>query len=167
MKTEDYSAEVKDILIHKPIWIVRWGMLIVLLLFTLLLLGSYFFKFPIIISAPAELIKTPTTQFTPKSISIKAYIPTSTIESVKVGQPVTITVSTLPYKEFGKLNGSITAVSKLNDTQGYEVKIELSAHDASKIYTSANIDYSTPIASTANILVGSMRLIEQVISNKL
>lgn len=166
MNTEDYSEEVKDILIHKPIWIVRWGMAMVLLIFILLALGSYFFKFPIIVSTQAELVKIPTEHYNPKSVSIKAFISPLTIESIKVDLPVTLDIPSLPYKQFGKLIGNVVSILGLNNEQEYEIEIELIDEDAIRIYSSNEIDYSVSVPCKANILIGNIRLIEQVIPKK-
>jgi multidrug resistance efflux pump len=50
-KIELRSEEVKEILGHVPHWIIRWGMVIFLTAISLILIGSWIFKYPDIISA--------------------------------------------------------------------------------------------------------------------
>lgn len=50
-KIELRSEEVKEILGHVPHWIVRWGIFLFFLALSLILLGSWIFKYPDIISA--------------------------------------------------------------------------------------------------------------------
>jgi len=50
-KVEIISEEVQDILGHIPHWIIRWGISVIFLSILVLLIGSYFFKFPDIITS--------------------------------------------------------------------------------------------------------------------
>jgi multidrug resistance efflux pump len=45
-KIELRSEEVQDILGHVPAWIVRWGILVVLITVLLIITGSWFFRYP-------------------------------------------------------------------------------------------------------------------------
>jgi multidrug resistance efflux pump len=45
-KIELRSEEVQDILGHVPAWIVRWGILVILLTIILIIVGSWFFRYP-------------------------------------------------------------------------------------------------------------------------
>ena len=42
----DHSEEVQDILGHIPHWIIRWGISVLFGTFFMVLVGSYFFKYP-------------------------------------------------------------------------------------------------------------------------
>jgi multidrug resistance efflux pump len=45
------SSDVQEILTRPPKWIVRWGITIILLVVVIIIVGSWFFKYPDIISA--------------------------------------------------------------------------------------------------------------------
>jgi HlyD family secretion protein len=45
-KIELRSEEVQDILGHVPAWIIRWGILVVLITVVLIIIGSWFFRYP-------------------------------------------------------------------------------------------------------------------------
>jgi multidrug resistance efflux pump len=45
-KIELRSEEVQDILGHVPAWIIRWGILVVLIAVVLIIIGSWFFRYP-------------------------------------------------------------------------------------------------------------------------
>jgi HlyD family secretion protein len=45
-KIELRSEEVQDILGHVPAWIVRWGILVVLITVIVIIIGSWFFRYP-------------------------------------------------------------------------------------------------------------------------
>ena len=52
---EAYSEEVQEIMGHVPRWIVRWGITVFFFIFLMLLAGSYFFSYPVVISTPFVL----------------------------------------------------------------------------------------------------------------
>lgn len=52
---ETFSEEVQEIMGHVPGWIVRRGITIFFLIFIMLLAGSYFFKYPLVVSTPFVL----------------------------------------------------------------------------------------------------------------
>lgn len=66
-KIELRSEEVQEILGKPPAWIIRWGITVVFVVIAILLLGSYWFKYPHVISAPIVV----TTENLPASILAK------------------------------------------------------------------------------------------------
>jgi len=54
-KIELRSAEVQEILSRPPKWIVRWGITIIFIIIIVIITGSWFFKYPDIISADIVL----------------------------------------------------------------------------------------------------------------
>ena len=52
---EAYSEEVQEIMGHVPRWIVRWGITVFFFIFAMIVVGSYFFKYPVVISTPFVL----------------------------------------------------------------------------------------------------------------
>lgn len=54
-KVELRSEEVNDILGQIPHWILRWGMIMLLIALALILLGSWWFKYPDIVPADIKV----------------------------------------------------------------------------------------------------------------
>jgi multidrug resistance efflux pump len=52
---EAYSDEVEEIMGHVPRWIVRRGITVFFLILAMIATGSYFFKYPVVVSVPFEL----------------------------------------------------------------------------------------------------------------
>ncbi|HBH47457.1 MAG TPA: hypothetical protein DDX98_02405, partial [Bacteroidales bacterium] len=52
---EAFSEEVQEIMGHVPGWIVRWGITIFFFIFLMIVAGSYFFKYPLVVSTPLVL----------------------------------------------------------------------------------------------------------------
>jgi HlyD family secretion protein len=69
---EVFSEEVQEIMGHVPGWIVRWGITIFFLIFMMIVAGSYFFKYPLVVSTPIVLttINPPASIICKKSGSI-------------------------------------------------------------------------------------------------
>lgn len=49
------SEEVKEILGRPPRWMIRWGITVIFLLIVLLVFGSWFFKYPDVVTAPVTV----------------------------------------------------------------------------------------------------------------
>jgi len=54
-KIELRSTEVQEILSRPPKWIIRWGITIIFFVISVVIIGSWFFKYPDIIGAPVTL----------------------------------------------------------------------------------------------------------------
>lgn len=67
-KIELRSEEVQDILGHVPHWIIRWGILVVLITVVLIIVGSWFFRYPDIRRASVMI----TTENPPATIIARA-----------------------------------------------------------------------------------------------
>jgi hypothetical protein len=62
------SDEVQEILGTPPRWIIRWGITIMLLVVLVLLAGSYFYKYPDLISSRITIVsENPPVQIVAKS----------------------------------------------------------------------------------------------------
>jgi HlyD family secretion protein len=62
------SEEVQEIMGKIPSWVIRWGLTVFLILILILLIGSYFFKFPDTITADMTLTsRQPVTQIVARS----------------------------------------------------------------------------------------------------
>ncbi|MDN5213735.1 HlyD family efflux transporter periplasmic adaptor subunit [Fulvivirgaceae bacterium BMA12] len=52
---EEYSEEIQEIMGYVPRWVVRWGVTVFFSIFLVTIAGSYFFKFPVVVSTPLVL----------------------------------------------------------------------------------------------------------------
>ena len=57
-EVEIHTEEVNDILSRPPAWILRWGITLFFAIITILFIGSIFFKYPDIITAPVTVSST-------------------------------------------------------------------------------------------------------------
>jgi len=105
------SEEVQEILTKVPHWMIRWGSLLFLSVILLLLLISWFVKYPDIITSEAII----TTQIPPEkeyaNISGKLdAILISDNDKVRANQPLAIIENTANYKDVLKLKQTIDTV---------------------------------------------------------
>ncbi|MDR0970484.1 MAG: HlyD family secretion protein [Lentimicrobiaceae bacterium] len=102
------SEQVQEILGRPPHWIIRWGIAIVFIIVIVLLVGSYFFKYPNIITATITI----TTENLPASIIAKSSGRIDTLlvqekQSVRQGDLLSIIENTACFKDVLKLKTSL------------------------------------------------------------
>lgn len=113
------SEEVQEILSHTPVWMIRWGNALFLSLIVLLLVISWFIKYPDIIVAEA-LITTqipPQKEFANTTGKIEAILVKDN-EKVDVGQPLAILENTANYNDVFALKAIIDTI-KINTKSFY------------------------------------------------
>ena len=95
-----YSEQTREILGRLPSWILRWGMSIIFLIFLGIILGSYFIKYPQIVSAPIVI----TTLNPPSDLIAKVTGRIDTLfagdgELMFAGSPVAMLQNTASYDD--------------------------------------------------------------------
>jgi HlyD family secretion protein len=78
------SEEFQEVLSHIPPWIQRWGITLIFLLLGILLIGSYFFRYPEIITAPIVV----TTENLPAAVAAKT---SGRIDSIFISEKQVVT----------------------------------------------------------------------------
>lgn len=111
------SEEVQEILTQAPNWMIRWGSALFLGLIVMLLVISWFIKYPDII--PSEAIVT--TQIPPQKERAKSTGRLSAIlvndnDTVKKGQALAIIENTANHNDIYKLKETLDTVSLQNES---------------------------------------------------
>lgn len=111
------SEEVQDILTKVPHWMIRWGNVLFLSLILLLLLISWFVKYPDIILSEAVVTTEvpPQKEYARTSGKLDAILVEDNV-SVKSGQPLAIIENTANYKDVFKLTSIIDTLTGNNRT---------------------------------------------------
>jgi HlyD family secretion protein len=94
------SEEVQEILGSPPRWIIRWGITIIFLIIIGIFVGSYFIKYPVVVSAPIVV----TTENMPAAVIARANGKIDTLfvadnESVEKGMYLGIIENPANYKD--------------------------------------------------------------------
>ncbi|GAA0743179.1 HlyD family secretion protein [Gaetbulibacter jejuensis] len=110
------SEEVQEILTKVPHWMIRWGNVLFLSLIVMLLLISWFVKYPDVIESEA----TVTTQIPPQKeyAQITGKLDAILVEdnqNVTTGQPLAVIENTSNYQDVFKLKSVIDTI-KVNNT---------------------------------------------------
>ncbi len=114
------SEEVQEILGHIPHWIVRWGILLLFFTISLILLGSWVFKYPYIIKAKKIYV---TTENPPYSAVARTDGRIATLlvednEKVSAGQIMALIESTTDFTDLERLRSSLDTYRLLLDAPG-------------------------------------------------
>jgi multidrug resistance efflux pump len=78
------SEEFQEVLSHVPPWIQRWGITLIFLLLCILLIGSYLFRYPEIVTAPIVV----TTENLPAAVAAKT---SGRIDSIFISEKQAVT----------------------------------------------------------------------------
>ncbi|QZE13630.1 HlyD family efflux transporter periplasmic adaptor subunit [Halosquirtibacter laminarini] len=110
-KHEMQSEELQEVLGQIPGWIIRYGLSLIFLIFIGILIGSYLFKYPEVVSARLML----TTYNTPAPLEVKAggqieCILVKDEQSVMEGQVVAVIKNTANFKDVFALEQSLNSI---------------------------------------------------------
>jgi HlyD family secretion protein len=118
---EIHSVEVQEILGYIPNWIIRWGITVVVGTIFLLLLGSWFVKYPDIITAKIDI----TTQNPPVYLKAQSggklkHLLVSDNQKVSQGQYLAVLETTSDYVHVLEVKGQLEILrQKLSSTSAY------------------------------------------------
>jgi len=98
------SEEVKEILGRPPRWMIRWGITVVFIIIAFLVIGSWFFRYPEVVTSKISL----TTENPPSPIVARTsgkieYLFVQDKEIVKQGQPLAVIEDAANYQDVIRL----------------------------------------------------------------
>ena len=117
------SEEVKEILGRPPRWMIRWGITVIFVIITVLIIGSWFFKYPDVV--PSTI--TVTTKNPPSPVISKAsgkieHLFVEDKQKVEKGQPLVVIENAAHYRDVIKLEEKLenfkSALKKGRITRG-------------------------------------------------
>jgi hypothetical protein len=153
-----HSNEVHDLLGRVPSWIIRNGMIMVVIVLLILFAGSWMFKYPDIISAPVvvSVDVNDTTKFTGL-----AKLKQNFAGRVKVGQQVNLKFVSYPYMEFGQLKGIVSKISSIPTGDYYALEVGL----PSKLISTygKKLEFRHELNGTAEIITEDQSLFERIL----
>lgn len=107
------SEEVQELMEQIPPWILQWGITIVAILLTGLLIGSYFFKYPDTLTAEITVTTdVPPLEFYTRQPGRLMSVNVATLEHVDSGTVLTVIESTSNYKHVDTLAFLVSAWQK-------------------------------------------------------
>lgn len=171
-KLKLHSESVQKILSTSPHWMIRWGNTIVFIVLLLIILMSYFIKYPEYIRAPIivtsqnrpEKIMEGDTAVTilPKEERFVGKMDIPIEDSLKVtsGQKVLIKFDNYPQQEYGVVEGKVQKITEASDKTGkYYVNVMLPK--GLTISNDKNFHFDQELKGDAEIITKDVRLIER------
>jgi multidrug resistance efflux pump len=111
------SDEVQEILGTPPRWIIRWGITIMLLVVLVLLAGSYFYKYPDLISSRVTIVsENPPVQIVAKSNGKLDQLFVENNQLVEGGEILGLIENTANYKDAYRLLAKLDSVETWFET---------------------------------------------------
>lgn len=161
-----HSDNVKKILSTSPHWMIRWANTIIFIVLLLMILMSYFIKYPEYIRAPilftsqnhSEKVNAKTL----KTETFKGKTPISLTDFRKIVpcQKISIRLDKYHGQEYGTVTGKIQNINAVpHETGKYYVEFILS--EGSKTSYNKNLPLDQELKGEAEIMIKDVRLIER------
>jgi hypothetical protein len=151
-----YSPEVHEILERKPLWIIRWGILVITVLFLMGLAVSRFIPYAENISIPIVL-KSGISSTGSHIVSGIARVKGGDKNFVKAGQAAVVSVVSDGSFRMIRMVGYVVAIMPDSSQNAFSVEILIPESQVDWIPLSAS-----ELPATARITVGRSDLLEQI-----
>lgn len=112
---EDYCEEVQEIMGHIPHWIIRWGIIVIALVFLSIIIGSYFIKYPQVVES-SIIITTinPPSQLIARHSGLIDSLSVSNGQSLKKGDFIALVKSSTNYNHIKFLKKQLSLFETQN-----------------------------------------------------
>ncbi|MCL2652069.1 MAG: hypothetical protein FWD60_13740 [Candidatus Azobacteroides sp.] len=135
-----------------PSWLVKWGNLIILLVFILLLYISFHFTIPITVQGQVQITED----------SIFIIIPQAKLNKIDKGQEVGLRMDDYPYMEYGTLHGKTSIDQVIRKENTAYIPIVLSDERNSVNHK----DLLPGMQGTGDIVIEKLPLFYRIIKSK-
>ncbi|MCB2409849.1 hypothetical protein [Hymenobacter lucidus] len=146
------SQEVKLILDTPPVWLVRWGNVLLLAAIVAILASASFFRYPTTLSGKAVLAPQGPTIVTLSAVAAR---------SVQPGQKVIISLNNFPSDEYGTLTGVVATAPVAAGPQQASVRVYMTAGYTTTYHKILAIRGSSEGA--ARIITADKRLLDRLL----
>ena len=154
-----HSKEVQDLLGRVPSWLIRNGIVMVIMLLMVLIVGSWFFKYPDIVTAPVVVsaVETKNQSFLTGYVRLKM----NYAGKVKIGQHVNLKFVSYPYLEYGTVKGVVSNVSTVPTGDFFELEVNLPDQLVSTY--GKKFEFQQELSGTAEIITEDQRLLNRIL----
>lgn len=166
-KTLLESESVKEFVSRKPDFLIRYSTGLFFFLLIIIFTTCWFIQYPDIVSVPAKLISSNSSNHAICQIKgknnqyyLQVNIPKIYSQKVKSGQPVTIKFQSSPYNSYGSVNGSLSCLT--NKTNDSNCIAEVDLPKGLKTDHFKQIPFENGLVGIAQIKTGNVRLIKRV-----
>jgi len=155
---ELHSKEVQDLLGRVPSWLIRNGIIMIFLLLMVLGAGSWFFKYPDVVSA--EVVVTAAIN-NPDSLTGFMQLKMKDATKVKIGQQVNLKFMSYPYLEFGTVKGVVSKIALVPNGDCYPAEARLPGKLVSTF--GKKMDFERELKGTAEIITEEKNLLSRIL----
>ena len=155
---ELHSKEVQDLMGRMPSWLIRNGIVMVILLLMVLVAGSWAFKYPDVITAPVVVTAVPNN---PTAFIGNVQLKMNFSGKVQVGQRVNLKFATYPYMEYGVVEGVVSKISSVPNGEAYALEVSLPAQMVSTF--GKKFEFQQELKGTAEIVTKDRRLLDRIL----
>ncbi|MCX6222325.1 MAG: hypothetical protein NTZ69_15245 [Bacteroidia bacterium] len=155
---ELHSKEVQDLMGRMPSWLIRNGIIMVILLLMMLVAGSWFFKYPDVITAPVVVTAAPDH---PTTFVGCVQLSLNLSGKVQVGQRVNLKFASYPYMEYGVVEGVVSKISSVPNGETYALEVNLPGQMVSTF--GKKLEFQQELKGTAEIITEERRLLDRIL----
>jgi len=153
-----HSKEVQDILGRMPSWLIRNGIVMVIMLLMVLVVGSWAFKYPDIITAPVVVTAAPNN---PTTFVGYVQLKMNLTGKVQIGQRVNLKFANYPYLEYGVVKGVVSKISAIPNGESYALEVSLPGQMVSSY--GKKLEFQQELKGIAEIITEDRRLLDRII----
>jgi len=154
-----HSKEVHDLLGRVPSWIIRNGIMAVVMLWMVLIAGSWFFQYPDIISA--EVVVAAPANGAANNLTTVVRLNQSQAQKIKVGQKVNLKFDSYSYLKYGIVAGRVIGVALVPTHDSFPVEIMIAYPLVTE--SGQKLDFVQELAGTAEIVTEKVRLLTRIL----
>jgi hypothetical protein len=136
-----------------PSWIARWGNLVILMIFLLLVYISFHLTFPVVIQGQVHI----------SNDGIYVIIPLIKQDLVKTDQAVSLRLDDYPYMDYGILQGKISSLENIRQI-GNTIYVPVTVFD--DVNTVNRADLIPGMHGTGDIIVDKIPIIYRILKTK-
>jgi hypothetical protein len=155
---ELHSKEVQDLMGRMPSWLIRNGIVMLILLLMVLVAGSWVFKYPDVITAPVVVTSMPGNPTTFIGIIQLKMNPSG---KVQVGQRVNLKFANYPYMEYGAVKGIVGKISSVPNGDSYALEVNIPGQMVSTF--GKKLEFQQELKGTAEIITEERRLLDRIL----
>ena len=157
---DPHSKEVQDIMGRMPSWLIRNGIVMVVCLLFVILAGTWFFKYPDIVTVPAVVVASADSGRAVKPVCT-IYLQKIANGQVRTGQHVNLKFTSYPYLEYGLVQGIVSGFSLIPNGESYLAAVTLPNQMVTTF--GRKLEFQNELKGTAEVMTGDRRLFDRIL----
>jgi len=153
-----HSKEVQDLMGRMPSWLIRNGIVMVILLLMVLVAGSWVFKYPDVITAPVVVTAMPNN---PTTFIGCVQLKMNPSGKIQIGQRVNLKFANYPYLEYGVVKAVVSKISSIPNGDYYAVEVNLPGRMVSTF--GKKFEFQQELKGTAEIITEERSLLDRIL----